>query len=359
MPFGERLRAARAIAGLSLQELADKIGNTVTKQAISKYERGDMKPEKLVDAGSFLSCPQRSGRLFFQGFCPADHHLAFSTPVESINQSPEVSQGNSARSARQVRRTGESPRHQDNLPKPFQGWGTQIPGRRRACCDEAAQRVGARTRPTCRQRDRPSRVQGSSNSSWWNPAVNQTRFDGLSGCRGDVPFITLLDHATADRIRFTLLHELAHVLLWPTEHEDNKGDEKLCHLFASEFLLPASVLKKEFPGSDRRTLAMPELLNVKAKFGISMQAILYRARDLGILSISGYGAIMRQFGSLGWRTSEPGDCPCSERPMQFEQLLFRAIAQDAISLSKAATLSGKSIDEIKAQLRGRPAISDH
>ncbi len=45
MSFGERLRAARAMAGLSQEELSARMGGKVTKQAISKYEKGLMMPE--------------------------------------------------------------------------------------------------------------------------------------------------------------------------------------------------------------------------------------------------------------------------------------------------------------------------
>lgn len=53
-PFGVRLRAARKMAGLSLEDLAGKLGGRVTKQALSKYETGRMMPspevlERLVE----------------------------------------------------------------------------------------------------------------------------------------------------------------------------------------------------------------------------------------------------------------------------------------------------------------------
>jgi Zn-dependent peptidase ImmA (M78 family)/transcriptional regulator with XRE-family HTH domain len=357
MPFGERLRAARAMAGFSLQELADKIGNTVTKQAISKYERGEMKPESsstLVDFSHALNVP-------------VDYFFKESVPQITTWHFRRRSNV-SAKALKSLKEAvldflGRYEELEDLLSiktafkNPFKADGLKSP--------EDAELTARRLRREWGLGpDQPvASVTGLLESKGvrillLGSGTNQTRFDGLSGCRGEDPFITLIDHAPADRIRFTLMHELAHVLLWPREHEDTREDEKLCHLFASEFLLPAHVLRKEFPGSDRRTLALPELLSMKIRFGISLQAILYRACELGILSKAGYEGILRKFGSHGWRTTEPGEYPCIERPMRFEQLLYSAIAQDAISLSKAAALSGKSIDEIKAQLRGDPASSD-
>jgi Zn-dependent peptidase ImmA (M78 family)/transcriptional regulator with XRE-family HTH domain len=46
--FGVRLRAARKMAGLSMEDLAGKLGGVVTKQAISKYEQGQMMPSPEV-----------------------------------------------------------------------------------------------------------------------------------------------------------------------------------------------------------------------------------------------------------------------------------------------------------------------
>ena len=43
--FGSRLSGARRMAGLSLQQLSDKLENVVTKQSLNKYELGVMKPD--------------------------------------------------------------------------------------------------------------------------------------------------------------------------------------------------------------------------------------------------------------------------------------------------------------------------
>ena len=43
--FGERLKSARTMAGLSLQDLAEKLQNRVTRQALHKYEKGEIMPD--------------------------------------------------------------------------------------------------------------------------------------------------------------------------------------------------------------------------------------------------------------------------------------------------------------------------
>jgi transcriptional regulator with XRE-family HTH domain len=57
--FANRLISARKMAGLSLQSLADKLGNVVTKQSLSKYEQGKMKPdsELIIALSNALNVP--------------------------------------------------------------------------------------------------------------------------------------------------------------------------------------------------------------------------------------------------------------------------------------------------------------
>jgi Zn-dependent peptidase ImmA (M78 family) len=180
----------------------------------------------------------------------------------------------------------------------------------------------------------------------------------MAGNYAGSPFVAIASDLPNDRIRFTLLHELAHILGWRKDQERLGHNEKACHAFASEFLLPEEVLRRELSERVRHSIAIPELLQLKEKFGISIQAILFRANAAGILTDSGYRAILREFGARGWRKDEPGSVPGTEKPLRFERLLFRAIAEDAISMSKAASLSLVSLDELRRRLRGDDAARD-
>lgn len=46
--FSQRLKNARIMQGLSMDELCEVMGNIVSKQAISKYENGKMLPNSTV-----------------------------------------------------------------------------------------------------------------------------------------------------------------------------------------------------------------------------------------------------------------------------------------------------------------------
>jgi Zn-dependent peptidase ImmA (M78 family) len=77
---------------------------------------------------------------------------------------------------------------------------------------------------------------------------------------------------------------------------------------------------------------------LKAAYGLSMGAWLFRARDLGILSETAYLQAVKSFRSRGWHKAEPcQECP-QEKPQLFEQMVFHALAEDLITESKAAEL---------------------
>lgn len=175
-------------------------------------------------------------------------------------------------------------------------------------------------------------------------------FDGLQTyVNGNIPVIVynLKKTNKPDRIRFTLLHELAHLLL-------NFGDitekekENLCHAFSGAMLLPEDTLKEEL-GAHRSKLSTIELGNIKKQYGISMQAIVMRAKACGIISDSYTSQFFSFMDQMSWRIDEPIDYVGVEESNHFEQLLFRALIEDQISMSKAASLSNKSLAEFKKE----------
>jgi Zn-dependent peptidase ImmA (M78 family)/DNA-binding XRE family transcriptional regulator len=351
MSFGERLKAARAMAGLSQDELVGRIGGLVTKQAISKYEKDLMKPESsttvIALAGAlhmpvdyfFRSVPQKPMKLNFRKRAGMGSK-AVSAITETVRDRLE-------RYSELEDLLGISP----SFKNPF--------GRMELKGEEGALMAAKRLREAWGiGADQPIADITQlleDNGVKVIEAGEFEDFDGMTGYYSGRPFVAIQENLSKDRIRFTLLHELAHILLCGSTHQGRKQDEKLCNLFASEFLLPAHVLRLELPDKVRHTIAIPELLQIKSKYGISMQAILFRAHALTLLSDAGYSALMREFGRRGWRKKEPGGCPGTERPARFKRLLYRAVSEDVISLSKAAALSLLPISDIEAELSGEYA----
>lgn len=170
-------------------------------------------------------------------------------------------------------------------------------------------------------------------------------FDGLAVWAGDIPFM-LLNRNVKDtcRLRFTLLHELGHLLMRNIpEGLENKEVERLCNRFASAMLFPADAFRSHF-GERRRHFTLQELVNSKEEWGISIGAIAYRAKDLEILSEDGHRRFNIFLNRKGLKKDEPGAYAMPERPQRFRQLVLRSFAEEVISGTKAASLLDQSYE---------------
>lgn len=115
------------------------------------------------------------------------------------------------------------------------------------------------------------------------------------------------------------------------------------------FLVPEAIAQFELRDK-RRTLGDYELHMLKDKYGLSMQAWIYRARDLGILPEKRATAIFKKFRSMGWHLNEPGESLPSERPMRFDRLVMGALAEGIISERRASELLGKPLQQFLSEV---------
>ncbi len=148
------------------------------------------------------------------------------------------------------------------------------------------------------------------------------------------PVIALNRDLPGDRQRFNMAHELGHFFI---KAKDKKVKEKSAHRFAGAFLVPAQMAQLEL-GKHRHSINLYELHLLKHKYGLSMQAWIYRAKDLGIITESTATGLFKHFRRNGWHKNEPGDILPPEEPKRMERLVMRALAEDLISESRAAEL---------------------
>jgi len=144
-----------------------------------------------------------------------------------------------------------------------------------------------------------------------------------------------------DRQRFNLGHELGHIILEITK---NLNPEKISNRFVGAFLAPEPAVRFEL-GNIRTSLDMNELILLKQKYGLSMQAWIFRARDLEIITPQAAEQLHKHFRINNWNHTEPGKIYPSEIPQRMEQLVYRALVEDLISRSKAQELLGKLPDQ--------------
>ena len=165
------------------------------------------------------------------------------------------------------------------------------------------------------------------------------RFDGLSSLpTNPLDFIVFNGRRSVDRQRFTLLHELGHLLLNTTV--DDKLSERFMDRFAGALAVPRETLIDRL-GAHRSRLHPTELIGLKEDFGLSIAALLYRAKDCGIITEYTHRQGMITIGRLGWRTEEPAGFKGKEQPRRLRELIARALAEGLIDQAKADELYGE------------------
>ncbi len=162
--------------------------------------------------------------------------------------------------------------------------------------------------------------------------------EGLSGWAEEkrVPVI-ILNARQQDlaRVRFTILHELGHLLLEIQESLDMDDIERICDAFAGAVLLPAEILEQEF-GKNRTAISMPELRRIKEIYGISIKAIMVRARVTKLITYESY----QKWLTADYPDAAYGQYNGTEEPQKFLQMLYRCLSEKKIGFDKAAKLSG-------------------
>jgi len=148
----------------------------------------------------------------------------------------------------------------------------------------------------------------------------------------DIPVMAGNARFPGDRLRFSLAHELGHLVL----NVKGLDEEKACHRFAGAFLIPKEVAIEEL----RQGLSLSDLIHLKSKYGLSIQAWIYRAKDLGLLSEAKAQGLFKRLRVQGWHKKEPGPKYPKEKPLRFKRLVCRALEQEFISPFRAKELLG-------------------
>lgn len=149
------------------------------------------------------------------------------------------------------------------------------------------------------------------------------------------------------RHRLTAAHELGHLLL---HHDAAPGDpahEREADAFAAECLLPARRLADELPAR----LDLPRLLALQGTWGVSVEALLYRGRELSVYSEATHRRGRIKLHDLRSRDVLPAT-PVRDYPGELPVLLRRAF-------DTAATHDGLTLQALADELAWTPAAVSH
>ena len=102
------------------------------------------------------------------------------------------------------------------------------------------------------------------------------------------------------RIRFSLAHELGHLVLGHIPGQD--GIEEEANAFASALLMPKTEISQVFEGAK---ISLGYLADLKPRWKVSMQALMRRAFDLNFLGQPSYEYLCRVMSIAGFKKQEP------------------------------------------------------
>ena len=322
--YGERLRSARMYRGLTLTELAKR--TEISKQSISLYENDNNTPDymKVRLLASELNFPYD---YFFQ--------------KDSYAAKTETTYFRSLASATKKDRTAQSIKLEyvakmyEILLEFISFPEINLPSVDFVGCDDVFE---------CENEDAIQEIEdiAAQVRKYWDIGTgpikdlqyllekngiivtgfdtNEDKIDAFSQrtivAGNDIYFIAVvLGNRPEGRIRFDMAHELGHILLHPWSEDleaitkdEFKARERQANMFASAFLLPRDSFGKDI-ASYPTDLKYYQFL--KNKWKVSIQAMIYRTHQLGIMSDNQYQYLMRQVSKNGWRIKEPGDVPYS------------------------------------------------
>jgi len=352
--IGNRLKRAREALGMSLRELEASIQGQVSAQAIGKYERGEMMPGSTIllalakalqvspeyllsereielTGVDFRKAPHAGAKeeraveasildqveryLELEELMPGVDHV-WSAPGEEVFAVSRIEDAEEAAAAlRRLWRLGIDP----------------IP-----LMDELLEDKGVKVIAL----DLPENVSGSK------AFVQRPE-------REDVPVIVVNQGHNGERQRFTLAHELAHLVLRFSGLSDAE-QEKAADRFAGAFLMAKDMVLRLL-GAHRTLVSIGELAELKKLFKVSIASLVVRCSQLGILNKAAYGRLWAQIRDMGWNSqasNEPNTLQ-PEVPQRMERLCLRAVSEGAISEARAAELLNISVRELDRRLSGQ------
>jgi Zn-dependent peptidase ImmA (M78 family)/DNA-binding XRE family transcriptional regulator len=355
MAFGERLRLARLRRGMSLAALAEKVTPKVSPQAINKYEQGEMLPSSSVLVGlaqalgvslDFLMSNQvialdgvefrkRSGTLEKERALVeaevidrVERYLA----IEDILGLPDEPSDLDEIEQVAIENLDGAEERATWLRKRWNLGGDPIPSMT-ALLEERNVRV----------------IEIDGHDGFFGLTCHVKRPDNKPDVR-----VIVRRNVNVERNRFTLAHEVGHALIG--ECKEAKL-EKAMDRFASAFLVPADHLRDEV-GTDRTAFAYKELVRLKHLYGVSYIALLYRLKDVGVISEATLKNIFRT-PARAFLKNEPeplkadGEIAQLEKPQRFESHVYRALAEGYIASTKAAALLRRPLADVERAVKGK------
>lgn len=353
--IGARLKLARTRAGYSLRGLEGHMDRLVTAQAIGKYERGESLPRPHVLEALALALGVTVDYLFEEG----------SLQVASVEFRRKGRLGKRQFARIEAQAVDALERYlavENILGVPDPRWKAPFGGLAGLGAPSEAEEVAERVRECWSLGDGPIRsmvgLVEDKGIRVLSLGLGEGRLDGFMATarRGDGEELSAIvvneTKKDGERRRFTVAHELHHLLVGGREDRES---EKAAQRFAGVLLMPEATLRNRL-GPRRTSVTWEELIALKRLFGVSLQALTFRCRELGIFSVALGRQLQRELARRGWSRPPYNEPEVSEpeMPSRFRALCLRALAEGRVDAPKAAELLGVPVEALYGQPVDQP-----
>ncbi|MBQ0035708.1 MAG: helix-turn-helix domain-containing protein [Firmicutes bacterium] len=171
--------------------------------------------------------------------------------------------------------------------------------------------------------------------------IDNDHFSGMNGFVNDYPYVVIKQKMSPERKRTTILHELAHLLFVWDERSDYENEVTA---IAGAALISKNDLIREL--GIHKTALTKDMTLVCREYGISMYLLVKRASIVGIISNSLEKEFYIRANKANWRKEEPQRVRNIEKPLLFNQLVYRAVNEEGISLQRGAELLKIPVSEM-------------
>ena len=331
--LGERLRRFRLARSMSLGDLEAAINRAVKSQTLSKYENGKMQPTATTLNQIASALGVKSAQLWGEPPCYIEW-IAFRKHARLGKREQERIRAFVAEEMEKWVWLQEQIHEQNTLEFPILGATVKNLDDVEAAAIALRHTLNLGIDPIANLID----VLEDHCIHIVEVDASET-FDGISAVARDTnknvlaAAIATRSSVPGDRQRLNITHELGHLILKLCGDVET---EKAAFRFGAAFLAPAEQLRRDV-GEKRSNIQVMELLYLKKRYGISMQAMLFRLRDLRIITETYYKKWCIQINTAGWKKREPIEIP-PEKPERFRQQVHRAFSEGLITEMKAKQL---------------------
>jgi Zn-dependent peptidase ImmA (M78 family)/transcriptional regulator with XRE-family HTH domain len=348
-----RITEARESRALSMQDLADNIG--VTRQSISKYERGiiNPSPDILQSISFYLEFPID----FFyknEAVCTAKRSPLFFRSKAGIAKKDKTA------CKYQIKWVDELRKFLSNYVDFIEKDITTIDVNYEDLSKSDIEDLALTVRKNWGLGDGPI---GDLVGVLENKGIIVAQFsnnnfckfkniDAFSAWEDGIPYIMYNSiQKSAVRTRFSILHELGHLIMHSSiSNEDSiKKDvidlaDNQADLFASSFLLPCTSFPNDIHGSSLLSLEF-----VKRKWGVAISTIIRRCHALNILSENQINYLNRQMTAKQyWRKEPLDDILFIDGPEMLRDAVLLLINNNIITRNYFINSSALSINDLKS-----------